>query len=126
MSDSRNVVLIFSLFNNQNDFQKLYIALKNCDMDTLKAEYINLIDYDMPIASMYPYEIMDKKRTFLDLSESAGKISAVAIVPYPPGIPIVMPGEVLGANTIAVIEYYIQANVTVLGINHGKVATVER
>ena len=126
MSDSRNVVLIFSPFNNQKDFQKLYIALKNCDMDTLKVEYINLIDYDMPIALMYPYEVMDSKRIMLELSNSEGKVNAVAIVPYPPGIPIVMPGERIGANTIAVIEYYIQANVTVLGIEEGKVAIVEK
>jgi arginine/lysine/ornithine decarboxylase len=126
MSDSRNVVLIFSLFNNQNDFQKLYIALKNCDMDDLKVEYIHLIDYDMPIAIMYPYEIMDRKRTIIDLRESEGKVSAVAIVPYPPGIPIIMPGEEIGLNTISVIEYYLQADVTVLGINDGKIAIIEK
>lgn len=126
MSDSRNVVLIFSPFNNQKDFQKLYIALKNCDMDTLKVEYINLIDYDMPIALMYPYEIMDSKKTMLELSKSEGETSAVAIVPYPPGIPIVMPGERIGANTIAVIEYYIQAKVTVLGIEEGKITIVKK
>jgi arginine/lysine/ornithine decarboxylase len=126
MCDSRNVVLIFSPFNNQKDFQKLYISLKNCDMDTLKVEYINLIDYDMPIALMYPYEIMDSKKTMLELSKSEGEISAVAIVPYPPGIPIIMPGERIGANTIEVIEYYIQAKVTVLGIEEGKVAIVEK
>jgi arginine/lysine/ornithine decarboxylase len=126
MSDSRNVVLIFSLFNKQKDFQKLYIALRNCDMDTLKVEYINLLDYDMPMSLMYPYEIMDKKRIMLELRESEDKISAVAIVPYPPGIPIVMPGERIGLNSIAIIEYYLKANVTVLGINDGKVATVEK
>jgi arginine/lysine/ornithine decarboxylase len=126
MSDCRNVVLIFSPFNNQKDFQKLYIALKNCNMDTLKVEYINLIDYDIPIALMYPYEIMDSKTTMLELSKSEGEISAVAIVPYPPGIPIVMPGERIGASTIAVIQYYIQANVTVLGIEARKVAIVEK
>lgn len=126
MSDSRNVVLIFSPVNNQSDFQKLYIALKNCDMDDLKVEYIHLIDYDMPIAIMHPYEIMDRKRSIIDLRESEGKISAVAIVPYPPGIPIVMPGEIIGSDTISVIEYYLQANVTVLGIDDGKVATIEK
>jgi arginine/lysine/ornithine decarboxylase len=126
MSDSRNVVLIFSPFNNQKDLQKLYIALKNCDMDSLKGEYIQLIDYDMPVALMYPYEVMDSKSTMLELSKSEGKVNAVAIVPYPPGIPIVMPGERIGASTISVIEYYIQANVTVLGIEEGKIAIVEK
>jgi arginine/lysine/ornithine decarboxylase len=126
MSDSRNVILIFSPFNKEQDFKKLYIALKNCDMNILKQEYVDLIEYDMPMSVMHPYEVLDKEKTMVELKNSEGKISAVAIVPYPPGIPIVMPGEKLGEKSIAVIQYYIQANVTVLGINEGKVATVEK
>ncbi|MBZ9684896.1 aminotransferase class I/II-fold pyridoxal phosphate-dependent enzyme [Clostridium estertheticum] len=126
MSDSRNVVLIFSPFNSQQDFKFLYKALKNCDMNTLKEEYVEIIDYDIPIPIMYPYEVMGMEKTMVELRKSAGKISAVAIVPYPPGIPIVMPGERLDEHTIDVIEYYMQCNVTVLGINEGKVETVEK
>ena len=126
MSDSRNVVLIFSPFNNVQDFQKLYIALKNCDMNTLKDKYVQLIDHNMPLPIMFPYEVMDREKTIVELKYSEDKISAVAIVPYPPGIPIVMPGERLSKETISVIEYYIQRDVTVLGINDGKVATVEK
>ena len=126
MSDSRNVVLIFSPFNKEQDFEELYIALKNCDMNTLKGKYVHLIEYDIPMPIMYPYEVMDREKTIVELKNSAGKVSAVAIVPYPPGIPIVMPGERIGENTIATIEYYVQSNVTVLGINDGKVAIVEK
>jgi arginine/lysine/ornithine decarboxylase len=126
MSDSRNVVLIFSTFNSQQEFESLYIALKNCDMSTLKQEYVNIIGYDIPIPLMYPYEVMDREKTMVEISNSEGKISAVAVVPYPPGIPIVMPGERLDKNTIAVIEYYLKCNVSVLGIYDGKVAIVAK
>lgn len=126
MSDSRNVVLIFSPFNRSQDFKELYIALKNCDLNTLKQEYIDLIDYDVPVSIMYPYEVMDREKTIVEVRNSLGKISAVAIVPYPPGIPIVMPGERLDEITIVAIEYYLKCNVTVLGINEGKIATVEK
>jgi arginine/lysine/ornithine decarboxylase len=126
MSDSRNVILIFSPFNKDQDFKKLYIALKKCDINSLKQEYVNLIDYDMPMSIMKPYEVMDKEKIMVELEDSEGKISGTAIVPYPPGIPLVMPGEKISASSIAVIQYYIQANVTVLGINEGKVATVEK
>jgi arginine/lysine/ornithine decarboxylase len=126
MSDNRNVVLIFSTFNKSADFETLYIALKNCDMDTLKAPYVDLIDYDMPMTVMLPYEVMDRQKIIVDLKNSENKISAVSIVPYPPGIPIVMPGEIISKQTIDVIEYYLKFNVTVLGIDDGKVATVEK
>lgn len=126
MSDSRNVVLIFSPFNSKEDFNCLYLALKNCDMNTLKEKYVDLIDYDIPISIMYPYEVMDREKTVIDVRDSEGEISAVAIVPYPPGVPIVMPGERIDAHTIAVIEYYVQCNVTVLGIDEGKVEIVKK
>jgi len=126
MSDSRNVILIFTPFNKDQDFKKLYIALKKCDINSLRQEYISLIDYDMPMSIMKPYEVMDKEKIIVELEDSEDKISGVAIVPYPPGIPLIMPGEKISASSIAVIQYYIQANVTVLGINEGKVATVEK
>jgi arginine decarboxylase len=31
------------------------------------------------------------------LNEMAGRVVAVGVIPYPPGIPIVMPGESVGA-----------------------------
>jgi len=126
MSDSRNVVLIFSTFNKQEDFEELYIALKNCDMNILKEKYVDIIDYDIPMSIMFPYEVMDREKTIIDLKDAEGSISAIAIVPYPPGIPIVMPGERLDKNTIAVILYYLKCDVTVLGVDDGKVAIVEK
>jgi arginine decarboxylase len=32
------------------------------------------------------------------LDEMAGRVAAVGVIPYPPGIPIVMPGENLGRD----------------------------
>lgn len=125
MSDSRNVVLIFSPFNEMQDFEKLYIALKNCDINSIKQKYVSLMDYEIPMSIMKPYEVMDKEKIMVELKDSEDKISGGAIVPYPPGIPIIMPGEKICASSIAVIQYYIQANVTLLGINEGKIAIVE-
>jgi len=126
MSDMRNVVLIFSPFNKIQDFQELYIALKNCDMNTLRDKYVEVIDYGMPMQVMFPYEVIDKEKIIVALKDSKGKISAEAIVPYPPGIPIVMPGEVLSKEILAVIEYYLKCNVAVLGIINGGIAIVEK
>lgn len=126
MSDCRNVVLIFSPFTKEQDFEKLYLALKDCNMEFLKEKYVQIIDYDMPKQSMFPYEVMDSDKITVDLKNSNGEICAVAIVPYPPGIPIVMPGEMLDEKNIALILYYLKCNVTVLGINDGKVAIVAK
>jgi arginine decarboxylase len=39
------------------------------------------------------------------ISHLEGRIAAVTIVPYPPGIPLVMPGEAFGAANSPVLEY---------------------
>jgi len=41
--------------------------------------------------------LMSGKAEKVPLAEMAGRLAAVGVIPYPPGIPIVMPGESLGA-----------------------------
>ena len=45
---------------------------------------------------------MPKERVFVPIDEAAGKVCASSIIPYPPGIPIVCPGEIL---TKEVLDY---------------------
>jgi arginine/lysine/ornithine decarboxylase len=39
------------------------------------------------------------------ISHLAGRVAAVTVVPYPPGIPLVMPGEEFGTTGSPVLEY---------------------
>lgn len=39
------------------------------------------------------------------LREMVGRTAAVMVVPYPPGIPILMPGERVGHQDTAIVEY---------------------
>lgn len=45
------------------------------------------------------------KSALVDVDHLAGRISAVGVIPYPPGIPIVMPGERFGADDGATLNY---------------------
>jgi arginine/lysine/ornithine decarboxylase len=38
------------------------------------------------------------------LSQAAGRVAADAITPYPPGIPLVMPGELLAPQVIELLR----------------------
>jgi arginine decarboxylase len=55
----------------------------------------------LPVPEMTPrhafQKLMAGKVEKLPISKLAGRTAAVAVIPYPPGIPIVMPGENLGA-----------------------------
>lgn len=123
MSDSRNVVLIFSPGNDKADFERLYLALSNCDMEKLKENYTKPVDFEIPRLVKLPYEVLEEEKLSLDINECKNRICGKAIVPYPPGIPLVMPGEFISKEIIDIIKYYKDNNVTLLGINADK-ATV--
>ncbi|MCL6605983.1 MAG: amino acid decarboxylase [Paenibacillus sp.] len=106
MSDERHVVLAFSLGSREEDAIRLLGALR--DMDTVESmeSYVhhpneinistwnnyknNIISTPIPF-SMKPVAAGDKE--YIKLEDSEGRISAEMVVPYPPGIPLLYPGE---------------------------------
>ncbi|WP_426153939.1 Orn/Lys/Arg decarboxylase N-terminal domain-containing protein [Pseudomonas sp. DC3000-4b1] len=63
----------------------------------------------LPRAEHSPVEAYEKlvrnEVESLTLEEAAGRTAATGIVPYPPGIPLIMPGENLGALDGPFLEY---------------------
>lgn len=117
MNDGQNVVLIFSPFNDEYEFKKLYDTLKNCPMEPLINEYYNILNYDIPESKLIPYEVINKNKKSIMIQDSIGKICAEAIVPYPPGVPLVTLGEVINEDIVKAITYYLEINVDVIGVN---------
>lgn len=62
-----------------------------------------------PIPVLTPAEAYQKvvryKTEHVKISEFSGRISAGMLVPYPPGIPVLMPGERLPADNTGIIGY---------------------
>jgi lysine decarboxylase len=56
-------------------------------------------------------------KTRVPLSESEGMICASSIIPYPPGIPLICPGEKIEADAIAYIQAMRQIGEKVIGVN---------
>lgn len=125
MSDSRNVVLIFSSGNDEDDFIRLYSALKSCDLQILRESYIIPIDAQLPSMVMLPHEAFSKEKFLIPLEKAEGTICGKAIVPYPPGIPLVMPGEVITKEIIEVVKYYMDNEVTLLGVESNNVVIIK-
>ncbi len=57
------------------------------------------------------------ERERIPLSEGAGRVCASSIIPYPPGIPFVCPGEVLTPEVIEYIKDLRCAGEKVIGVN---------
>lgn len=126
MCDSQNVILIFSPFNCEEEFKKLYEVLIKCNIEELEDKSFDLKELSIPSMEMAPGDVLNSKKEVMDIYEAEGEICADAVVPYPPGVPIIMPGEVISKEIIEEINYYIKNNALVMGVNEGKVNTVIR
>ena len=61
-------------------------------------------DQAMKPADAY-HEVVRKNVELIELSKMTGKIQAVMMVPYPPGIPIIMGGEVFNKKAEPILDY---------------------
>lgn len=125
MHDSRNVVLIFGCNTTKQDMEKLYTALKNCNTEILRSKYIKPKNCLIPSISKLPWEVLDAKKCSVKIEEGIGKICGQAIIPYPPGIPIIMAGEVVTSNVIDNIRYYFNQGATLLGMDGDNIVVIE-
>ena len=56
------------------------------------------------------------EKEFVPLKEAAGRVCASSIIPYPPGIPIVCPGEVIDEDVLEYIRERREAGEKVIGL----------
>jgi len=125
MSDSRNVVLIFATSNTRDDFDKLYRILKECNKDTLIDKYVKPMQFEIPLIDKLPWETLNMKKVECSIKDSINKVCGQAIVPYPPGVPLIMPGEIITKDIIDIIGYYIDNNVTLLGVKENNLIIIK-
>ena len=105
MSDINNIVLIGSVGDSDDAFEKLFNALYNINKEGYKSKTENIllgpIKYQTCTSMRDAY--YSEKKT-VPLIESRGLISGEAVVPYPPGIPVLLPGELITQEIIDYIE----------------------
>ena len=94
MADYYYALALVSLMNQKEDLKKLIISVE--DMANKepfkKIEDIN-INLITPKKVLPIYKAFYSNKKIINLNESIGKVSASFITPYPPGIPVICPGE---------------------------------
>lgn len=124
MSNDRNVVLIPTPFNIEQDYVKLVEALKKCDLEYIKEKTKPIYNNNSYEKVLEPYEVIDKDKLEIDLKESEGLVAGDSIVLYPPGVPLVIMGERITYKHIEIVTKAIEDGVQVLGIADNKILVV--
>lgn len=116
LSNYYGVLLIATIGNTKDEFVKLKDVLFEIDKIYKKESHLKNVSYPikLPKKILSPREAfyMDKKN--VKIENSIGKISGEYIIPYPPGVSLVSPGEEI---TKEVIDYIIECKSKGMNVN---------
>lgn len=119
------VIAITTIFDTQEGLDRLEKAFLEIDRDVSRKKgdrgniQENWEDSHPPIC-MALSEAMDGKKELLLLSDCTGRISAEFIYLYPPGIPIVVPGERIEKEVVKRVLWYREMGFPVEGMSDKK------
>lgn len=117
--ESTNFVLAMTTIGDDLEkINELYLALKEIDgqlEDGNRNIYkVNLLD-NRCIMTSYEAGILKKESVLLE--EAMGRVSGEYISLYPPGIPLLVPGEVISTELINNIKNYKMLNMNIVGLD---------
>ncbi|MGN0710318.1 MAG: aminotransferase class I/II-fold pyridoxal phosphate-dependent enzyme [Anaerovoracaceae bacterium] len=124
-----NIVMCMTgIGNTKEDFDRLADALEEISLNYMKASgescsgaaetesgerlaKLSEIAAKKPVLHSVPV-----KKEYVHINEAAGRICAASIIPYPPGIPLICPGEEIDADTAEYALSLKQSGEKVMGL----------
>ncbi|HYE80724.1 MAG TPA: aminotransferase class I/II-fold pyridoxal phosphate-dependent enzyme [Clostridia bacterium] len=127
MSDLCNIVAIATIGNNQADFERLVNALKSVadtegkGMAAVKATTAFSMS---PELSLMPWEAVYCRKEQVEFGNSIGRASGEMIIPYPPGIPVLMPGERITSEAYEYLRLCLEQGIKINGASDARLEKI--
>lgn len=123
MADPFNVLVIVSIGDRRDDLNRLVDALREISKGyqgkgaptALSAE-VGLPPFGKA-GQMTPREAFFRDYRYISLEEAPGEISSEIVTVYPPGIPLLVPGEIITREIVDYIQRMDRLGATVDGLN---------
>lgn len=107
MADYASVVAVISLGTTPEDCERLVQALRELAMTQHKPPltFPQALQLPPPVTLLSPREAWQRTSRSIPLEKSRGRIAGETVAVYPPGIPVICPGEEI---TPAVLHYLLE------------------
>ncbi len=121
LSDHYYCLALITALDDDEDLESLKLAIEDIaksDKYIEKTSGRKFLDIRAicPKIILTPHKAFYSDKTSVQLKESKGEISSEFIIPYPPGIPILTPGEEITEEIIDYIECIKSENIEILGL----------
>jgi len=107
LGDTGNVLAIVSLGDSEQSLSKLVYALREISKKHFKShKLVHRVPkpHDLELA-ISPRDAFYADKEIVTLSEAIGRVSGESIMAYPPGIPVITPGELITEDVVNYIEF---------------------
>lgn len=129
MADYYYGLALTTVMNDEKDFERLVLAIEDI-AKTQPYEELNQVSIKMPnpLMRMNVHEAYYASKEVVNLKDSIGRISAASIIPYPPGIPLIVPGEEITQELYDHILFIIENGLEIVGLmgyNKDQIVVIE-
>ncbi len=126
----RHLTFIISLGNTHADLDRLVLAFNNLATNyrqdlPLKLPQIQPPDRLLTAMKITPRQASRSPQVDVPIEHSVGKISAATICPYPPGIPVLIPGEIITTDALEYLRQILDLGGELVGCNDPDLQSIE-
>lgn len=117
MSDQKNILCFVTIGDSQKSIEILIHALRSLAKKRKEIKKVNNYMEMPPIPqlSLTPRQAYFAEKKHKRLSSSVGEICGEFIIPFPPDIPIIAPGEVITKEIVSYVQYLQKSKVLIIG-----------
>jgi len=122
LAETHLILAVLSIGTTQEDLNHFVSALKEVSIKfgAYHLEPIHpKIKYSYPEAFTRPREAYHAPKKYVPLNQAVDEIAAESIMIYPPGIPIVIPGEVISQDILDDLDFYQKSGSVILSDTEG-------
>jgi arginine decarboxylase len=128
LSDLYNVLAVGSFGDTKESIDKLLEALREISVEynnkqNKKPDFIDIPS--IPEQILIPREAFNSVKSSVPLKDSIGMISGEFLLAYPPGIPVLCPGEKVSSEIIQYVQKLKDAGLYVQGTEDPKVENIK-
>lgn len=128
MSDLMYTVGYITAADEPEDIEKLFDAVKEIYLEARsknnKSSRVFIEEFPRLTQEMSMKNAFYSENELIPTEKSIGRISADFIIPYPPGIPLICPGEIIKEETIEYANSLLANGINVNGIENNKLRVV--
>jgi arginine decarboxylase len=124
----QHLTFIISLGNTTKDIEKLIHAFKTISPSPHRPISSSLhrpFTPHRPISPLLPREAYFAPTVTIPIQEASDRLCAELICPYPPGIPVLMPGEIITTKAIDYLQQILVAGGIITGCNDPTLKTIQ-